>query len=235
MIARSLACMAFISVSTAAMSYFSPATEAQPEIINPPFENFHYEKILRQDWQTSINYAQTLRFANCVTRIGGHETVSHPLTFSAGTSREWVALNKVAQRYGSCAPVLGRVDPAILRGALAEALWEREQVLPKAPAGAPTGAYLASLFETLPHGDTRHRYSDVPMAWLGRCAAFTMPDRSTALVRSEPGSVEEKRAVVDLIAASDRCGLRPTNVLIDVSIYRAAVADGLYLSSNLPN
>ncbi|QIK79627.1 hypothetical protein G7077_12650 [Sphingomonas piscis] len=248
MLTRSLAGLTLILLSSVGMAqttiqreapfesrhpYDNPSRRGQPELFDfRQKESVFYEKALRQDWNTALTYMQTLTFATCAMRVGGgQKAVASSLKHSAGTSSEWVALNRLAKRYASCAPTIGRVDPAVLRGAVAEAMWKSNSIVPQAATSTPTGEYLAGLFEIQPRGDVRNRFENIPMSWLGRCAAFAMPDQSAALLKSNPGSPEEKSATAALIAASDRCGLKPSELPLDVATYRAAVADALYLSS----
>lgn len=156
-------------------------------------------------------------FARCV--VGGDVAAARDLlaqTPASGKSNN--AAKKLADKKSTCGASLGKEKPdaAAVRGAIAEALYLTDfTAAPAAPAG-PVQPFQGS-------GDPAQVLYDV-----SRCAATRDPIAVDALVRTARGSVEEKAALPQVIAAIGNCTPNGAKVGFNRAQLRAMTAEGLF-------
>lgn len=158
----------------------------------------------------SYEYADMLAFARCVARFDP-EAATRVMNEPIGALAEADRLARLAEVNRACLVRQSKVHPLLLRAALAEAAMEQGEVrTPMANAvGVPPVA------------------KGIRLGAISLCQNSTAPKLVSAVLATEPGSVEERAAVEKLYSASTGCG--PTRLGgISPTVARLSLIDTRY-------
>lgn len=157
-------------------------------------------------------------FAQCVVR-GDSQTTRQLLATSAGSDEERRIMTRVA---GARARCLGkgrlRMNPIMMRGAMAEQLYLRTYAASPAADAHPD----APIPPIIASGQPYHAYA--------QCIVTRNAPAADAVLRTEPGSADETLAIQRAMPTFSSClaGGEQTRLSVDRAALRGLMAEALY-------
>ena len=179
---------------------------------------------MRTNWDTARRFAKC---ANSLNRARSERLLKQDMP-SLGESR--LDLPKFLDRMKNCAPTNISIDPAFMRGALAEDILTDENSAPEIPPGADSAALTKFISSIAISGSKTGNFAKAQMA--AECRTAINPIAVRGLLATEVGSVLEESAFTALNAATSTCDqLKAEN---DMPLYfqRAYLAQALYHWTN---
>ncbi len=201
----------------------------------------------QRDWRTvgpdTPAQLTLMRTAECLVRKRDGETTAY-LAAAPGSDAEQVAYAGFSGQINDCMPQIDfsaignarrahgtltmRFENSALRGALAEAKLRRDKTLiqPAALAIGDDGMFAAERF----HGQ---RSADVARSFALGFAGCVMGNNSSAmagLFATEPGSEDEKSAIVAMAPSFGQCVLEGQQLKLDAPTLRNQLAETVYYS-----
>lgn len=223
------AAVLFSSSVVVAQDQGALARQAQ-DILNVDIKDSDYfEMMFRDDPRSAAEtYSGTLRSAACASTRDSNRA-SSVLAADAGSAQEARAIGELVRRHGRC--VVGRqsVPAAVVRGALAEVLWEKAGANPNPSNRSELDfSEIEAFFQSRPRGEMVTRSARLPLSWVSRCQVMTLPRQSAKVLATEPGSSAERLEIQTLYAKSGGCGVSTGVGDMPLILGRAALADALY-------
>lgn len=204
------------------LAAFPAAALAAQSIDSPPAVRVNPTEMMRSAYDGAQTVAVMRRSARCI--VSRARRASENLIFTVpDTDAEWRLLyGPIASRLDQCAFMGVYVSNALLRGAIAEALYESAF---RSPRPLSPGAAVASL-----RWPERHRSaaSLAPIYEFGRCVVADDPEQVRQLLATEPFSAEERRKLDALGPRLQPCLVRGTTFSTNRATLRAILAESLY-------
>lgn len=200
----------------------APANSMHPPAIyeaNGRSGNLLNEWRFRRDWQDGAwqgpnnSYAAALAFAACVVKFDPDSTALVGRQIGSSGDRE--ALVNLVKRNRGCIGEYGAVAPLLLRVALAEIQLRTSQGWGRAINPQPLSVGVPEAVD------------NYPLASISRCQVHVSPDLAEALLKTRPGTAEERDAATALFRESAICGASDLGGVAP-TVARLAVVDAAY-------
>ncbi len=196
---------------------YQAAEEARASLMQDP-------QAMRTNWDTARRFAKC---ANSLNRDRSERLLKQDMP---SLNEPRLDLDKYIARMSNCAPTNISIDPAFMRGALAENIMVDETAAPDIPQAGDSAKLTAFISAIAISGDKTGNFAKAQMA--AECRTAINPIAVRGLLATEAGSELEKGAFAALNAATSTCDqLKPAD---DMPLYfqRAYLAQALYHWTN---